>query len=337
MLRYVAWRLAWMGPSLLIVTLVTFALLDLAPHDRASLALGGSDPVVRDRQQRAAAVAALRAHYGQLDPVTLEPRPWPARYADWLRRAALLDFAGPGEDSAAFHARLWHALPVTLLLQALALALSVAGGVALGAWLGMRAGSVPDRALGPALLALFALPEFLVATLLVLLLGGGLFAPLLPVQGLHSPGAAAWSRPAQFLDMLAHLPLPVLALALGPFVVITRFVRDGVARAARSDFVLALRGLGASERHVRRRALRAGVSPLLTLLGTMLPALVAGSVVVERIFNVRGVGSLAFEAVVARDYAMVMATTILGSVATLLGLLVSDLLQRAADPRVELR
>jgi len=332
MLRYVARRLLWMVPSLLAITLVTFALLDFAPGDRATLAVGGRDSVVTDRQQRAEAIAALRIHYGQVDPVTLERRPLLVRYGDWLRRALVLDFAGPGEDRAVF-----HALPVTLLLQALALSVALGAGITLGTWLGMREGSRADRVLGPVLLALYALPEFLVATFLVLLLGGGLFAPLLPVDGLHSPGAATWSWPAQFLDMLAHLPLPVLALALGPFVMIARYTRDGVARAARSEFVLALRGLGLGETYVRRRALRAGASTLITLVGTMLPVLVGGSVVVERVFNVRGLGALAFESVIARDYPMVMATTVIGSMATLVGLLVSDLLQRAVDPRVELR
>ena len=127
------------------------------------------------------------------------------------------------------------------------------------------------------LLVLYGLPEFLVATLLVVLFGGGLFGELLPVVGLRSEGSESWSALAQLGDLARHLVLPVLTLAVAPCVVVARFLRESVARAARSDFVLALRGWGMPERYVRRRALRNGLSPLVTLAGTLPPALVGGS------------------------------------------------------------
>jgi peptide/nickel transport system permease protein len=139
------------------------------------------------------------------------------------------------------------------------------------------------------------------------------------------------------LDLAAHLVLPVLTLALAPCIVVTRYVRDGVARAARAEFAVALRAWGMPERTVRRRALHHGLSPLITLLGVLLPALVSGSVVVESVFALPGLGRLAFDAALRQEQAMVMTMTLLVGSATLLGMLLSDILHRAVDPRVELR
>ncbi len=126
-------------------------------------------------------------------------------------------------------------------------------------------------------------------------------------------------------------------LAIGPCVVITRFLRNSVARVAASDFVTNMRAWGLPEAVVRKRAVRNGLSPVVTLIGTLLPLLVSGSVVVEQVFSLPGMGRLAFGAVMARDQGMVMALTLLVSVVTLFGLLLSDLLQRTVDPRVRLQ
>jgi peptide/nickel transport system permease protein len=335
---YVGKRLLRMVPSLLGITLVTFLLMDLAPSSRAELrAARGGMAETAGAADSEAGLQLLREHWGMVDPQTKEPYSIWRRYAQWLGRACTLDFAGPGEDADAFRGRLLDALPVTLLLNALALLLALGIAIPLGARLGMAAGGLLDRTASALMFLMLGVPEFLLATLLLLSLGGGWWAPVLPAGGLQSPGAASWPPWQQMLDMAAHLCLPVCALAVGPCVVVARFLRDSVARAAGSDFVQALRAWGTPERVVRRRALRAGMSPLVTLLGVLLPGLVGGSVVVESVFSLPGLGRLAFDAVMLQEYPMVMALTVLVSVVTLLSLLLSDLLHRAVDPRVELR
>lgn len=333
-LGYVGRRLLWMVPSLLGITLVTFLLIELAPGSQAELAATSADaPLTPDAET----LAALRVQWGLVDPATGEPYSVWTRYAHWLERAASLDFAGPGEDRAQFYRRLRNALPVTLLVNTLALLIALGIAVPLAARVGMARGSLLDRATAPVLLMLYGVPEFLLATLLLLVFAGGWFAPWLPGAGLRSEGAASWPPLRQAADMGLHLVLPVTALAVGPCVVVTRFLRESVARAADSEFVVALRGWGLPVGEVRRRALRNGLSPIVTLLGTMLPGLVGGSVVVETTFSLPGLGRLAYDAVRRQDVAMVMALTVLVSVVTLLSLLLSDLLHRAVDPRVELR
>ena len=249
----------------------------------------------------------------------------------------MLDFAGTAVDRQLFRERLQRALPVTLLLNALALFFGLAVAIPLAAYVGMHTGSSLDRSVSSVAFVLYGLPEFLIATLLVLVFSGGFFGQILPGGQLHSDSAPGQSVGARLLDLAAHLVLPVFTLALGYCVVTFRFLRNSVARAAASDFVGALRGWGMSESIVRRRVLKNGLSPLVTLLGTMLPSLITGTVVVETIFSLPGLGRLSYEAVRHYDYPMVMALTMLVAVVTLLSLILSDVLQRVVDPRVQLR
>jgi peptide/nickel transport system permease protein len=336
-MRYLLARLLWMVPALLGITIVTFALMDLAPADRAAMAMRDIEQAGSDALAREQALQRLRVSWGLADPQSGEPYTLVERYTTWLSRACRLDFVGPGEDAAAFRSRILEALPVTVLVNLLAVLVALGIALPLGSWLGMRIGGIADRAASLVLFAAFGLPEFLLATLLLLVFGGGFFGEILPSGGLRAPNASAWPPLAQALDLARHLALPVATLAVGPCVVAVRFLRESVARAAASDFVLSMRALGLPERQVRRCALRNGLSPLVTHLGTMLPALVSGSVVVESVFSLPGLGRLAWEAMQAREYAMVMALTLLVSVVTLASLLLSDALQRAVDPRVDLR
>lgn len=321
-----------MIPSLLGISLVTFALIDLAPADRALLQVEGGESAA-SAQVRARALHDLRVRFGQIDAVTGAEFSFAERYARWLQHAVRLDFAAASDDPANFTQRISAALPVTLLLAFVAIALAVTVAVPLGTWLGLG-GGVRQRLASTLLLLAWSVPEFLLGTLLVLFFAGGLAPALLPAAGLRSAGSEAWSLPRQMLDLAQHLVLPAATLALGPTVWLTRQLRESMARAAGSDFVAALRGFGMNEPAVRRRIVRNGLVPLATAVGTLLPMLVSGSVVVERIFGLPGLGDLACRAVHAREVPMVMAMTMLVGVATLLGLVVSDLLHRALDPRV---
>ncbi|MHC4078395.1 MAG: ABC transporter permease [Planctomycetota bacterium] len=340
MLKYVLKRLLWVVPSLIGISLVTFVLMELAPGDRALVNLDqrpgtASAEDIKVRQERA---RGLEIQYGLRDPHPPHERYSVGyRYLRWLGRAVMLDFAGTAVDRQLFRERLQKAVPVTLLLNALALLFGLAVAIPLGAYVGMRIGGSVDRAASTCAFVLFGLPEFLIATLLVLVFGGGFFGEILPVGQLHSGPVAGQSVMARLLDLIAHLLLPVFTLALGYGVVVFRFLRSSVARAASSDFVVALRGWGMSDKLIRGRVLKNGLSPLVTLLGTMLPSLITGTVVVETIFSLPGLGRLSYEAVLHHDYPMVMALTMLVGLVTLLSLILSDVLQRVVDPRVQLR
>lgn len=330
-------RLLWMVPTLFGISFVTFMLLELAPLDRARLevAMRQGEGELVDRHQRDVALLRLQIRYGLVDAATGEPVPVWQRFGNWFVRALRLELAGPDEDQQAFRGRLLDAAPVSLLLGFWALVLAVAIGVPLGASLGIRAGSRLDRLVSAAVFLALGFPEVLVATLLVLAFGP-LWLDLLPDTGLRSPGSAHLGPFQQLLDLAWHLVLPVAVMALVPALLIMRFLRESVARVANATFAVNLRAWGLEGITERWRLLRAGSAPLATLVGSLLPALVTGSIVVESVFSIDGLGRLLWQAVRSQDQAMVMAITLLTSLVTLLSLVLSDLLHRLVDPRVRL-
>jgi ABC-type dipeptide/oligopeptide/nickel transport system permease component len=337
MLRWLLLRCGWMVVVLLGVTFVTFVMLDQAPVDRAQLEAvrRQQDGNFADLSARDQAIVKLRVRYGLLDPTTLEPAPLWLRYGHWLGNAATLRLAGPNEDDATFWRRLGEAFPVSALLGFLGLVLALCVGAPLGGWLGMNIGSRRDRVCSQVLFLVAGVPEFLLATLLLLLLGGASLG-WFPSNGLRSEGAEQWTVFAQIVDFAWHLALPVVVMASGPAVLIARFLRDSVARTATSTFAANLHAFGIEPEVARWRLLRNGGAPLATLAGSLLPMLVGGSIVVENLFALDGLGHLAFRAVLEQDQAMVMALVLITSLSTLLALAASDLLHRALDPRVRL-
>lgn len=336
MVRWFSMRLLWLLLTLLGITFVTFAVLDQAPVDRAEIeaAQRAQQSGFPDAESRDAAILRLRVSYGMVDPVTFERAPLWQRYWRWLQNAAQLRFAGPDEDHTMFWQRLGAALPVTAWLGFLALCLAFGIGLPLGAWCGINVGGRGDRIVSQSMLLLLGVPEFLLAMLLVLGLAGA--SMWFPATGLRSNGAESWSFAAQVLDFAWHLALPVAVMTVAPLVLVTRFVRDSVARTARMPFAVNLRALGTEPAELRRRLLRNGLAPVATLVGSLLPMLVGGSIVVENMFSLDGLGHVAFTAVLRQDHPMVMALVVITSIATLSSLLLSDVLHRLVDPRVRL-
>jgi peptide/nickel transport system permease protein len=336
--RWLALRLLWILPTLLGITFVTFAMLDLAPVDRAEIeaeqaTIAGS---YADTAARDAAIVRLRVHYGMVDPVTGEPRPLWRRYGAWLGNAVTLRFAGPGDDDAALWRRLSEAAPVTMLLGALGLSLAFGVGLPLGTWLGRRRGSRRETAVSTLLLIGGGVPEFLLATLLLLAFSVA-WLQWFPSSGLRSHGAEHWTFVWQVADFAHHLVLPVAVISLAPIVLVSRFVRDAVARAEAAPFVASMHALGLEQEVVRRRLWRHGAVPVATLVGSLMPMLVGGSIIVENLFALDGFGHLAYRAVFDQDQAMVMALVLLTSVVTLVALVLSDVTHRLVDARVRLR
>ena len=326
-----------MLPTLLGITFLTFFVLDLAPLDRASLELATRElPSQVDADQREVALARLRIRYGLVDEETLEPVPVYERYGRWLWNALSFNLAGGDEDQAVFRERLFRAFPVSILLGFWALLLALVIGAPFGAWLGMRAGSRIDQTASNVMFLIVGLPEVLVATLLLLTFGAaGL--DWFPTDGLVSEFGGSGSVLGRMWDLASHLVLPVTVMAIGPLVLITRFLRESVSRAAASTFARNLQAWGIDPGIRRSRLLRAGFAPIATLAGTLLPMLVTGSIIVETVFSIEGAGRLAWDAVRTQDQAMVMAITLLVSIVTLISLTVSDLAHHWIDPRVRLQ
>ncbi len=321
MLRYALKRIVMMIPLLVGITAISFAMMHLAPGDPLA-AMVQLDPRIDPEK-----LAELRHQYGLDQPI------W-KQYLDWLWRIAHLDF---GESFAADHRPVWdkiaERIPVTLGINVAAMLIIFAVGVPVGVLAAVRPESRFDRITTVLVFLGFAMPSFWLALMLMVVFGVEL--GWLPISGLHRYGWEALSKPAQWWDLAQHLVMPVLVSAVGGIAGISRYMRSSMLEALAAEYVQTARALGIPERRVVwRYALKNALLPVITILGLSVPGLIGGSVIVEQIFSIPGMGLLFYEAVMSRDYPLVMGITVLGAVLTLIGNLMADLAYAWADPRV---
>ena len=318
MTAYILRRLFWAVPTLFGISIVVFLLLHLAP---GSPGAGGADSM---RRASTKAAVEMRRQYG-LD------RPLPEQFAAWIGRVARLELGESFVDHRPVSERIFEALPHTLALNGLALFFALALAIPLGVVAGGRPEGAFDRTSGAVLFAMYSMPTFWAALLLQTLFAVRL--RWLPLYGTAADAAPAGL--AGLADRLAHLALPVTCLTYGTLAFVARLVRSGVAQARESDYVIAARARGASRgQALWRHALRNALLPVITLFGLLLPALLSGSVIVERIFAWPGLGRLYLDSILARDYPVILALSLISAVVTLAATLLSDIAVAAADPRV---
>jgi peptide/nickel transport system permease protein len=181
----------------------------------------------------------------------------------------------------------------------------------------------------------YSLPNFWVAILLIMFLGGGDFLDLLPIYGISSAGMEGQPLLARLADHVWHLILPVFCLTYGGLAALSRYQRAGMLEVIRQDYIRTARAKGLPEKLVIfKHALRNSIIPIITIMGMILPAMFGGSIIIESIFSIPGMGQLGFEAVLSRDYPTVMAIATISALLTLVGILISDLLYMWVDPRI---
>ena len=273
-----------------IVATVVFVLIHLAPGDPFSTAI--DNPNVTE-----AIRARWRAEYG-LD------RPIAEQYLRYLASIARGDLGWSFSMQRPVASVLADALPNTLLLAGTALLLGFAGGITLGVVQAQRAGTRTDRVLGAVSLFFYAIPDFWLALMVMLLLA--YWVPIFPVAGAVDPVMYdSWG-------FARHLVLPALTLALLVAAGIARYQRAELLRVLPEEFVRTARAKGLSERRVMlRHALRNALIPIVSLVGLALPVLFTGAVFVERVFAWPGMGWVVLNAVGTRDYPLVTAGVIL--------------------------
>lgn len=305
---------------LFIVATVTFALVHAAPGEPFAGQL--DDPRTPQSTRE-----ALRRLYG-LD------QPLGTQYVRYLGRLVRGDLDTSLAQRRPVRAILAEALPRTLLLMGTALVAGFALGIALGALQAARAGSRLDRACSRLAVAVAALPDFWLA--LALLLVFAVRLRWFPVAGMVDETTHAYlTRGGRVRDIAWHLVLPATTMALIFGAVVARHQRQALLDVLPDDFVRSARAKGVGERTiVLRHALRNALRPTITLLGLALPALLGGAIFVEFIFAWPGMGRVAIEALAARDYPVVLATTLMGSALVVVGSLLADLLVALVDPRL---
>jgi peptide/nickel transport system permease protein len=322
MLTYTLRRLAYLLPTLLGITFVTFIIISLAP----------GNPV--DLMQDGAVSASISAEaYQEMLRLYGLDKPIHVRYGIWLKRLVTLDFGNSFLDHRPVITKIGERLPATLLLNVISLVLALALSIPMGLHAAVRQRSRFDRFGGTALYMLYSLPEFWVALMLIMVFGVNL--DWLPFIGMESLNAADLGFFARLWDRVLHLVLPTGCLTYGSLAFLSRFVRGSTLEVIHEDYVRTARAKGLDEGHiVYRHVFKNTLIPVVTLLGILLPALISGSVILETIFSWPGIGALFFEAVLSRDYPTIMGLSFITSVMVLLSTLVADLVYSRVDPRV---
>jgi peptide/nickel transport system permease protein len=318
-IRFFLRRLA---ASLLLFYLVltaTFFLLHLAPGSPANL-LAEDQRVPPEQREN------LRRIYG-LD------RPLPVQYARWLGAMARGNWGTSFSYQRPVTALVFEAVPATLLLAAAALIVEQALGLVFGIAAARRPGSAADHLIRVVSLLLFSQPGFWLALMAILLFS--LVWPILPAGHMHSIGAEDLGGGAWLLDLLRHLILPASVLGLAEAGEAVRYVRASLLDILGQEHIRAARAKGISERRVVWvHALRNALPPLIQVTALSFVSLLSGALITEIIFSWPGIGRLAFEAILSRDYPLVLGTTAFSAVMVLLVNLAADVLHALADPRV---
>ena len=228
-------------------------------------------------------------------------------------------------------------LPITLEINLISLVFAYLIGVPLGILLSVKQNSFTDRLAGTATFMLWSMPSFWVGMLLILFFCNKEFFYWFPASGIQSLHASDdWSWWRLFADHAHHMALPVLASTYASFAGISRYMRTSMLENLRLDYVRTAQAKGLRYRVVvLRHVLRNSLIPIVTLMAGLLPGMVAGSVFIETIFTIPGMGFVAFQSVIVRDYPMAMALFTIGGALSLAGILVADILLKAVDPRID--
>lgn len=359
MLTYIVRRLLLMIPTLVGMTMVVFFIMALSPGG-----IGGSllnDMGELESQQARIIKGYYNDRYGLDQPLFMQ-------YLRWLNQVSPIGFEMVRDEAGrmvygGFQFLKWpdlgeslargrpvldlyaEALPVTLLLNLITTPIIYVLAITIGVYAARHRGKLFDILSGSTMLALWSLPEIMVAVLLLGFLANRDNLEWFPTAGLHALESAnmsflpRWTEAGfergWLLDSLWHLALPILALLYGSFAVLMKLMRASVLDNLAADYVRTARAKGLEERRVLwGHAFRNSLLPLLTVLAGVLPGLLGGALIIEKIFGLPGMGKLMVDAIFARDRELVLAGTLISGLLGLLCILIADLLYAVADPRV---
>ncbi len=333
MLKYLIKRVLWMIPLLIGISLISFFIMHLAPGDITNNEASFNPKTSEESRQK------LRELYNLDKPVIVQ-------YGLWLKRMTTLDFGNSfashqkpvfwqtkDKDGNVTKGMIQQALPITLMINILGLIITLTLAIPLGIVAARKYGLWQDKSITLFNFIGFSIPGFWLSLLLMYWLG--VVNNWLPISGLHSINYDSFDTWGKIKDSLSHLFLPVVIPSVTGLAGITLFVKNGMLDVFHQDYITTARAKGLSEHNVvYTHALRNALLPLITIVGLSIPGLIGGSVISETIFAIPGMGKLFFDAVMMRDFPVVMGILTIGSALTLIGNLIADIAYAWADPRV---
>ncbi|NQT95873.1 MAG: ABC transporter permease [Candidatus Omnitrophica bacterium] len=319
MRRYIKGRLIAIIPMLLGISLISFAVIRLAPGGPVELATALNPKVSLEARQR----FIEQEHFDK--PIVIH-------YGIWLKGMLTCDF-GYGRDGRKVIVKIAERIPITFLINILSIFLILLIAIPLGISSAVKKNSLYDRSMTVFVFIGFAMPGFWLALILMSLFGIKL--GWLPVQGVASLDFDNLSAIGKFTDIAKHLVLPVFVSAFGGLAGMSRYMRSNMLEVLHKDYIRTARAKGLPEQTViYKHALKNAVLPVVTILGLSIPGLIGGSVIFETIFGIPGIGRLYYESAMSRDINVIMALLIISAVLTLIGNLLADLSYALVDPRI---
>lgn len=335
MFLYILKRLLLAALTLLVILLVSYLMLRAAPGDPTRSSLFGSDSNAGtvDTKSGLASNLALREEL-HLD------RPVLTGFSLWLKaiitrgdfgKSATVD---PGRPVLAV---IGERLPATLKLNIAAIIVTYIFAIFLGVHGAVNANSRIDEASSFALFVLYSMPVMWVGLMLQALFCEGGIWNIFPLQGLEVPDSGKYSIWRLQWEIARHYILPVFCLSYAGLAGLSRYTRNSMLEVLNANYIRTARAKGVPEyRVIWEHAFSNSLITLITLFGGLLPSLIAGSIIIEYIFNIPGMGNLSLLALSSRDYPLQMALFFFSGLLTLIGILLADLLYMVCDPRIEL-
>ncbi|HMK55568.1 MAG TPA: ABC transporter permease [Dissulfurispiraceae bacterium] len=320
MLPFIFRRLLLIVPLVFGITLISFTVIHLAP--------GGPVEVETEMSLKTSAQARenLKKLYG-LD------KPLHEQYIDWLMRFARLDFGKSFVDGKRVIDKIGERVPITIIINMLSLIVTFCLAVPIGVLSATRQFSLFDRLTTVFVFVGFSAPPFWIALLCMYLFG--LILGWLPISGIQSLDVSGMWWLQRLADWAKHLILPLLIGSLGALAGLSRYSRSSMLEVIRQDYIRTARAKGLKEsRVITLHAMKNTLMPVITILGLAVPGFIGGSVIMETIFAIPGMGQLFFQSAMSRDYPTIMGILVIGAVLTLIGNFMADISYALADPRI---
>ena len=337
MRNYIIRRLLFMIPTLFGITVVCFALIQAVPGGpveqmiariQAANAARGADASKRLSQEE---VENIKRYFGFDKPAHL-------RYFEWIGNV----MRGNLGTSYTYEEPVWNVIaskfPISLFFGITSFLLSYLICIPLGVWKAVKNRSTFDTARSVVIFAGYVIPGYALGILLIVLFGGGSFLNWFPISGIVSDSFEELSIGGKLLDFLHHMVLPMICYMASEFAFLTMLMKNSLLEEIKKEYMRTALVKGASfYQAVWKHAFRNSLIPLATRMSELFTLMFAGALLIEKVFDIDGMGLLVYNSIVSRDYNVVMGIILLTSVLTLLGRLFSDILYALVDPRISFK
>jgi microcin C transport system permease protein len=342
MIKYIFRRILILLPTLIGVTLVVFFIINLAPggpieQKLQQLRFAGSadgSSSVSSAASGSATVSnevleALKKQYGFDKPVH-------ERYFIWLKNIVKMDFGESFTYEEPVTDVIFSKFGVSLQFGIASLILSYLISVPLGIWKAIKNGSTFDAISSFILFVMYSVPSFMLGILLIVFFAGGSFLDIFPIGGIQSDYFEDLTTWEKIGDRIYHFILPLTCYTLGNFTTLTVLMKNSLLEEIKKDYIRTARAKGVEEKWVYlKHALRNALIPIVTGLGSFLSVFFAGSLLLETIFGLDGIGLLSYNSVLTRDYNVIMGLVFIQSILYLIGNILSDVCYVLVDPRID--